>query len=61
MSEENELLQEIRTAQQLGFVTSLNGAGYDSAKIEDLYGKYTEQRTAREETLSKAYDAITGN
>lgn len=60
MSNENELLKEIREAQQLGFITSLNGAGYESDKIEDLYSKYTEQRGSRESTLSEAYDVIVG-
>lgn len=56
--DENKL-QEIRDAQQLGFVTALNGAGYEPAEINRLYTTYESQREARENTLAEAYKCIT--
>jgi hypothetical protein len=53
-------LQDIRDAQQLGFVTALNGAGYAPEDINRLYQSYESQREAREDTLAAAYEAITG-
>lgn len=53
-------LQDIRDAQQLGFVTALNGAGYSPQDINRLYQSYEVQREAREDTLAEAYEAIVG-
>jgi hypothetical protein len=53
-------LQDIRDVQQLGFVTALNGAGYDANDINRLYTAYETQRESRESTLETAYNAIVG-
>ena len=59
MNIDEQQLRDIRDAQQLGFVTALNGAGYEPQEINRLYGVYEQQREARESTLEQAYAAIT--
>lgn len=59
MDIDEQQLQNIREAQQLGFVTALNGAGYEPQEINRLYTTYEKQREARENTLEQAYQAIT--
>jgi hypothetical protein len=60
MDIDENTLKDIRDVQQLGFITALNGAGYDANDINRLYTAYETQRESRENTLESAYNAITG-
>jgi hypothetical protein len=52
--------ESIREAKGLGFVTALSTAGVPEDKISDMYSKYVELDTRREQTLRTTYDTLLG-
>jgi hypothetical protein len=57
---DDETMNRVRDAQQIGFVTALHGAGIHDEDVHTLYNEYERQREAREYTLESAYNAIVG-
>jgi hypothetical protein len=57
---DDTMMDRVRDAQQLGFVTALHGAGIQDDDVHTLYNLYEQQRASREDTLESAYNAIVG-
>lgn len=60
MPEEQDQSERIRELKDLGFITSLQGAGIEEDRIENLYRTYRTQDDQRANILEATYGAIVG-
>jgi hypothetical protein len=60
MPEHEDTSARIRELKDLGFLTSIQGAGIDETRTEQLYRSYREQDDKRAVVMDAAYGAIVG-